>query len=216
MYTCMAPNPFILGQHLYITQLNRQIFQFSEHRMLNWAEESWAAYTVALLCHNIHACRALVCPSPTSLSLSRHLSPPPDCGRQASRADGILASRMTLVFLPLVLILQSWLSKPNPTLARAAGSLPALLLRTQRLFIPARAWTSSSAYTFYLCATTELLSSIRFFPSTLSIAHQFDLFIEIFGFNNKPFSILSKVGSVCFIMSRQTIPDSSLFSSRTG
>lgn len=79
-----------------------------------------------------------------SLSLLS-LSPPPDCGRQASRADGILASKMTLVFLPLVLILQSWLSKPNPTLARAAGPMPALLLSTQRLFITARVLASSSA-----------------------------------------------------------------------
>lgn len=92
--------------------------------------------------------------------LSLFLSPPPDCGRQATRADGIQASRMTLVFLPLVLILQSWLSKPNPTLARAAGPLPALLLSTQRLFIPARVLASSSVYTHYPCAVTRLLSSI--------------------------------------------------------
>lgn len=129
----------------------------AEHCMLNWAEQSWAAYRAAELClNNVVASRALVCPSPTLLSLS----PPPDCGRQASRADGILASRMTLVFLPLVLILQSWLSKPNPTLARPNGLLPALLLSTQRLFIPARVLASSWAYTHYLCAVTQLLSSI--------------------------------------------------------
>lgn len=98
-----------------------------------------------------------------SLSLLS-LSPPPDCGRQASRADGILASRMTLVFLPLVLILQSWLSKPNPTLARAAGPMPALLLSTQRLFITARVLASSSTYTHYPCAT-RLLSSILILSS---------------------------------------------------
>ena len=100
-----------------------------------------------------------------SLSLSLSLSPPPDCGRQASRADGILASRMTLVFLPLVLILQSWLSKPNPTLARAAGPLPALLLSTQRLFITARVLASSSAYTHYLSAVTQWFSSIHILSS---------------------------------------------------
>lgn len=126
-----------------------------------WSEQSWPAYRAAKLClHIVVACRALVCPSPTPISLSLlSLSPPPDCGRQASRADGILASRMTLVFLPLVLILQSWLSKPNPTLARAAGPMPALLLSTQRLFITARVLASSSAYTYYLYAT-RLLPSI--------------------------------------------------------
>lgn len=65
-------------------------------------------------------------------------------GGRAGRADGILASRMTLALLPLVLILRPRLSKPNPTLARAAGPLPVLLLSTQRLFTTARVLASSS------------------------------------------------------------------------
>lgn len=76
---------------------------------------------------------------------------------------------MTLVFLPLVLILQFWLSKPNPTLARTVGSLPALLLSTQRLFITSRVLAGSSSCSHYFCGTQLFSVIFTFMNSLLSI-----------------------------------------------
>lgn len=180
-----------IWKHFQMTPRHRYIFWVSVCAYASWAlhpELSRAKLTCIQSCLALpqHCCCSGLPFPHSSLSLSS-CSPLPltAAGRQAGRADGILASRMTLVFLPLVLILQSWLSKPNPTLARAAGPLPALLLSTQRLFIGARVLANSSAYIHCLCAITQLLSSILVHSSLLLLLLTYLLHsTEILCFNN--------------------------------